>query len=188
MHFLLIALLIVSQMAVAQKSKPVSETEGDLSCSYKKVYSNTQRLQFYPFSISDSVKLVSFKYHVKNIPVIKDNVIVDSLIEIKSLTKEDILKLTDIFYNNFFKYSTTIAVASLCYTPRNAILFYDKSGKLIESIVICFHCDNFTVSSDKIKLGDDCTEKMEKLRKFFVSKKIEIGPDRDIYSYPGETF
>ena len=37
-------------------------------------------------------------------------------------------------------------------------------------------------------MGDDCTEKMDKLRQFFISKDIKFGTNPDILSYPGETF
>lgn len=188
MRFLLAFLLVFSQILYAQKTEEVFEAKGNLDCFYKKVYSATQRNEFYPFAASDSIELVSFRYHFKNIPVRKDSIVVDSILEKKYLTKQDIMKLTDILYNNFFKARPNYGVTSQCYSPRNAILFYNKSGKLIASIVICFHCDNYVASSDKVMMGDDCAEKMRKLRVFFIFKGMKYGTDSKIYSYPGETF
>lgn len=187
MPILFLVLLFFSQVVFAQKTEHAVEPKGNLDCFYKKVYSATQRNQFYPFSASDSIELVSFRYHFKNIPVRKDSILVDSILEKKYLTKQDILKFTDILYNNFFKARPNYGVTNLCYTPRNAILFYNKSGKLIESIVICFHCNNYVASSDKVMMGDDCSEKMRKLRVFFILKGMKYGTDSKIHSYPGET-
>lgn len=188
MPILFLALLFFSQVVFAQKTNHVFEPKGNLDCFYKKIYSASQRKEFYPFAESDSIKLVSFRYHVNGIPIRKDSVIADSIVEEMWLPKEDISKLTDILYNNFFKARPNYGVTNQCFTPRNAILFYNKLGKLVESIVICFHCENYKASSAEIKMGDNCTEKIEKIRKLFISKDIIFGTDPKILSYPGETF
>jgi hypothetical protein len=57
---------------------------------------------------------------------------------------------------------------------------------LTESILLCFHCDNFRSSSDKVVFGDKCTQKVEKLRKLFVELGLKFGTDNAIIEYPGE--
>lgn len=188
MGFLLAFLLVFSQILCAQKTEQVFEAKGDLGCNYKKVYSSVERQKFYPFSDFDIIKIVSFRHHIKEIPVRKDSVVVDSILEEKYLTKNDAGDLTDILYNNFYKSRPNYGVMNQCYIPRNAILFYNKLGKLVESIILCFHCYNYKVSSEEINMGDNCTEKMDKLRKFFILKDILFGTDPEILSYPGETF
>ena len=166
---------------------PFPPVQGNLNCHYVKKFNEQQRLQFYPFNVSDTIKLVSFRYHANSYPIHKDSLLIDSLIETKILTNDQVNKLTDIMYNNFFKKQPNYDVTSLCFLPRNAILFVDKNGKLKEHIGICFHCDNYTKSSEEIKMGDDCDQKMEKLRKFFIAAGIKFGTDNTIDSYAGET-
>lgn len=141
---------------------------------------------FYPFGAVDTVKLVSFRFHRNNYPIRRDSLLIDSLIEVKTLTKNQIIKLTDILYNNFYKASPNYGVSAQCFFPRNAILFIDRAGKLIEYINICFHCGNYGSSTDKIWLGDDCEQKMDKLRKFFVAAGLFFGTDPEIDQYAGE--
>ena len=160
--------------------------KGDLNCIYKSKYSAKQRIQFYPFNIAETIKLISFRYHKNNYPIKKDSLIVDSLVETFTLNKIQVNILTDILYNNFYKKSSNYDVKSLCFYPRNAILFFDKSGKLREYVFICFHCENYVLSSNNFMLGDDCSQKMEKIRKFFISAGLKFGTDINIQKYEGE--
>jgi hypothetical protein len=64
----------------------------------------------------------------------------------------------------------------------------DKFGRLKEYILICFHCDRHEESSGKINYGDECIQKIEKLREFFVSRGLKFGTDTAIDAYPGENF
>jgi hypothetical protein len=171
--------------AQSKEIKPKKQ-KGNLNCIYKQKYSVTQRDKFYPFSIADTIKFVSFRHHRNNYPI-KNNILsTDSLVEIKVLTKNETNGLTDILYNNFYKKNPTYGSTTQCFFPRNAILFYDKSGHLKESIVLCFHCDRHQESSDKIDFGSDCTQKMEKLRLYFIALGLNFGTDRNINLYPGE--
>ena len=191
MRPLILILFIVGQIqsltaqTTVEKVK-MSKLKGDLNCIYKKKYSTIQRSQFYPFNISDTIKLVSFRYHRLNYPIKGDTLFVDSLTEIKTLTEAEINNLTDILYNNFYKRQPNYGSLTQCFFPRNAILFYDKDGHLKESILLCFHCDRHEESSDKIDFGSDCIQKMEKLRHFFVSLGLKFGTDKAIDKYPGE--
>ena len=65
----------------------------------------------------------------------------------------------------------------MCFYPRNAILFIDKTGKLREYLLLCFHCYRYESSSDNIMLWDPCNQKIEMIRRFFVSAGIKYGPD-----------
>jgi hypothetical protein len=138
--------------------------------------------------MADTVKIVSFRHHKNNYPI-KGNVIIsDSLVEVKTLNQGELYQMTDIIFNNFFKKKPNYGVITQCYYPRNAILFINNEGKLIESIIICFHCDNYKLSSEEICFGDDCSQKIDKLRLFFISMGLSFGTNKDIMQYPGETF
>lgn len=191
MRPLIIILFIVGliQSLAAQttvEKVKVQKPKGDLNCVYKPKYSPTKRSQFYPFNISDTIKLVSFRYHRHNYPIKGDTLSIDSLTEIRTLTRVEINTLTDILYNNFYKRKPNYGSLTQCFFPRNAILFYDNAGHLKESILLCFHCDRHEESSEKINFGSDCTQKMEKLRQFFVSSGLKFGTDKTIDIYPGE--
>ena len=164
----------------------VPKLKGDLSCTYISKYSSTKRLHFYPFNVSDSIKLVSFRHHKHDYPIKGDSLVLDSIVEIVTLSSKDIDKLTDILYNNFYKSKPDYGVFNQCFYPRNAIIFYNKAGRIKENILICFHCYRLEKGSDKINTGDDCSEKIEKLRLFFISKGMNFGTNLKIGLYPGE--
>ena len=178
--------LFTSTSHAQEKSITPFVSEGDLNCRYIKKFNEEERLKFYPFNISDTVKLASFRFHTNSYPFHKDYVVIDSLIEFITLTQKEVNKLTDILYNNFYKQQPNYEVFSMCFFPRNAIVFIDSKGKIREHVNICFHCDNYGRSSDEISLGDNCEQKMEKLRKLFKSVGVKFGTDRTIDEYPGE--
>jgi hypothetical protein len=163
-----------------------TEAQGDPTCVYKDRYPAEQRKGSYPFSKADSIVLVSYRYHEKNIPVSKDEVKQDSILEMRWIFKDEIDEITDILYNNFYASEINFVPGSKCYFPRNAILFYN-GGKLFETVILCFSCDEYSTSSERVNMGDKCEQKMSKLRDFFRRKGISFGTDPKILSYPGET-
>ena len=193
MKLLLLILVLVGHLQsvtgqTTGKQIKIPKPKGDLNCVYKSKYSAIQRDKFYPFSITDTIKLVSFRYHKNNYPLKGDTILLDSLVEIKTLSKDEVDKLTDVLYNNFYKRQSNYGSMSQCFWPRNAILFLDKTGHLKEHIFICFHCDRHQESSDKIKWGDECSQKMEKLRHFFMLAGLKFGTDKTVDLYPGEAY
>ena len=160
--------------------------KGDMNCTYKFKYSSPQRLQFYPFNVSDSIRLVSFRYHRHDYPIIKDSLVLDSMLENVILSSKDIDILTDILYKNFYKSKPNYGSLNQCFYPRNGIIFYDKAGRIKESILICFHCNSLEKGSSKINTGDECSEKIEKLRLFFIFKGVHFGTNLKVLLYPGE--
>ena len=178
-------LLFISTQVYSQKN--AFPFDYDLHCVYKKKFSDSSRHRFYPFNVAAEIRLVSFRYQSYDTVVYKSRVKTDSLVEVKILSRAGLDSLTDILYNNFYKKAANIAEISLCFTPRNAILFIDSLGKVYESIGICFHCDRYEASSKQVKTGDDCSEKIVKLRTFFIKQGIKLGTDINIYQYPGET-
>lgn len=169
----------LAAQANSDKNK-LPKLKGDLTCYYKQKYSADQRGQFYPFSVADTIKLVSFHSHYDNYPVKGDSLVVDSLIEIKNLMQPEVDTLTDILYNNFYRSKPNYGTRTLCFSPQNAILFIDKKGQLKESVLIGFSCRMYETSSLKVNMGDNCREKMDKLRLFFISKGLLFGTDMNM--------
>lgn len=165
---------------VAQKQPKLLSIKGNTNCVYKAKYSAKQRHQFYLFNTANTIKLISFSYKNSKYPFTNDTLINDSLIEVKTLSKIETDQLTDIIYNNIYKKNPNYGTIRQCWIPHNAILFLDKQGKLKEFISICFHCDRYKGSSEKINLGDDCDQKMGKLRLYFVSLGVKFGTDPNI--------
>ncbi len=97
----------------------IKEVKGtDDNCVYKSRYTITQRLRRYPFNKSYKVILASFRYHDKSYPIKNGEVIYDSLIEHKILSKQEVVELTDIIYNNVYKKSSGIGSITMCFFPR----------------------------------------------------------------------
>jgi hypothetical protein len=182
-----LASIIALQNMLAQGGKKMRsfKEKGDLNCFYKNKYSAIQRNQFYPFSISDEIKIASFHFHRLNYPIKGDTLINDSLVEIKTLNKFEVDSLSDILYNNFYKSTPNYGVITQCYAPRNCILFFRK-GVLKEYIFIRFHGDRHKESSDKVKFGHQCSQKIVKLDSFFIQMGLKYGTDKSKIDYPDE--
>lgn len=166
---------------------PVIRLKGNLNCLYKNKFSAEKRKKNYPFNIADTVKIVSFRYHFNNYPIDSNTFITDSLIDIRTLNESEVDVMTDIIYNNFYKRKPNYLEVAGCFWPRHAILFIDDKGKLLESVLICFSCDRYRLSSKNIDFGDRCLQKMNKLKSFFKLKGIKFGLDKEHGLYPGET-
>ena len=189
--------LIVGFVKVGQgQTPPIAVIQGvknlDENCFYRGKYSEKERRRMYPFNVSDTVKLVSFRYHKNNYPVRGNTVITDSLFEEIILTKSEVNQFTDVLYNNITKNggnpnSVHIGSVNQCYEPRNAILFVDKAGKLKAYFLICFHCRRFEQYPEKAEWDwDFCDQKFEMIRQFFVSTGIKYGTDLSVTRFPAE--
>lgn len=142
-------------------------------CVRINVKSFSQRLKKYPYNKVTRVQLVSFEG--ERLPMMNDTVCYSKLKEIKTLTLSQIDSLTDILYNVGFGGTILIIREMSCYSPRNAILFVNSDDKVFEYIELCFECEQFVVSSDKIEFGDTCNQKFTMLKKLFIRAGINYG-------------
>jgi hypothetical protein len=156
------------------------------SCRYIRKFSVEQRMAKYPFSAARKVRLISFRAHLRRYPFIEGQVLEDSVIESKELSTNETEQLTDIIYNNFFYGKMKYGTAAQCFHPRHAIVFYNSAGVVEAYVLVCFHCKNYRPSSDSISFGDECSDKTEKIRKFFIQKGIRFGTDINQDHFPGE--
>jgi hypothetical protein len=192
-----ITLLVLTHSVYGQKNnfakvppqpptkKEMEQEERNHNCIKKNITSLTSRLKKYPFNLSAQIQFVSFKggvYLIDNkivrqdsLPRINDSILYSQLTEVRTLTYPQVDKLTDIFYNYGFRGTTYIISEAACYNPRNAILFLDNKGKVIEFIEICFECKKTAESSDKVTLGDMCDQKLDMLFELFKKVGIEYG-------------
>lgn len=163
-------------------------------CTFTNKLSAKQRLSRYPFVKAAKLVTVSYKWgwegerqpgdtiadsvHKNNLHIENGMLNYTSLIEIKTLSSEQISKLTNIIYNTDYKKPHKrwgVIPERKCYSPRNAILFYDKNGKIYDYLEICFECQKTTSLSEKITVGTDCTQKLDLLRNFLISAGIKYG-------------
>lgn len=156
------------------------------SCKYVRKFSVEQRASKYPFSVAKTVRLISFRAHLRQYPFREGQVMEDSVIESKELSTQETQQLTDIIYNNFFYGRLNYGTVSQCFHPRNGIVFYSAAGVMEAYVLICFHCQNFRMSSDTFSFGDECADKTEKLRRFFIGMGVQFGTNIHQDYYPGE--
>ena len=104
------------------------------------------------------------------------------MFEVKTLTSEQVGTLADIIYNYDYKFEYKLRgnvyfTGSMinCYNPRNAILLLDKDHNVFEFIEVCFECDKYRESSDRVSLRTDCNQKPGLIKNFFKGVGIEYG-------------
>ncbi len=137
----------------------------------------SKRLKLYPFSAAAEIQMISWdetldtingklKSQQLSFEQKNDTVCYSKCKEIKTLDKKQIDQLSFLMYNIGLKDTTAKLPESGCYAPRNAIVFLDKRGKILESIEVCFNCDQVQYS-DNVSLGQMCAQKMDILRVLF---------------------
>ncbi|MRG45295.1 hypothetical protein GFS24_09220 [Chitinophaga sp. SYP-B3965] len=157
-------------------------------CVKRTNHSLATRVKNYPFNLAGQIQFVSFDGLVEitdkdefafsdMVPLTEtiDTNVYSPAKEIKSLTRLQIDKLTDVLYNYGFRGRVHSQKTRSCYDPRNAILFYDNAGKPLAFIEICFECLQTRESNEKISLGQMCDQKLDMLKDLFRKAGIEYG-------------
>jgi hypothetical protein len=168
--------------------KGLKTEEQNHNCIRGSNLSFSARLKNYPFNLSGQIQLVSFRgsndtsdnARSDSLPRLNDTICYSKLSEVKTLTFAQVDKLTDVLYNYGYSGKTFIGSISLCYEPKNAILFLDKNGKAFAFIEICFQCRDTRVSSENISLGEMCNQKLSMLRDIFNHAGIEYGITKEL--------
>ena len=185
---LIISVGLTTTLSYSQTKKNKYKDDSEkLDCAKKTKINLQQRLANYPYHQTSQIKLVAYQNKGEaaigeeiqkylNAPVGKEATAIESQFdEIKPLNFDQIEKLTDIIYNYGYKAETSLVIASKCYMPRNAILFYDNTNHLIAFIELCFECRNYRTNDSKITLGDECTQKLSMIKDLFNQNGIKYG-------------
>ena len=183
-----------------QLAPPDKEYYND--CVFTNKYTITERLKRYPFS--KAAKIVAVSYDGTGEPNIEiapngdtleaathkkyknhkphglyfnnDTLNHKSLFEIKQLTTQQIDRLTNILYNTDYRVPNNYAhPGNSCFNPRNALIFYDKNGKVFDYLEICFECDQIRSKSNRIYFNSACTQGLDYVKKFLVDVGIKFG-------------
>ncbi|MDT3405657.1 hypothetical protein [Mucilaginibacter terrae] len=113
----------------------------------------------------------------------RKNGLLDSttLIEIKTLNKAQINQLSNIIYN-ISNSKPGVSPGSMC-APyyRNALIYFDRKGKVFDYLEICFQCEQTRSKSEKLYIGNNCIQKFDILKKFLKGLGVNYaeGDDRE---------
>jgi hypothetical protein len=166
-------------------------------CVFNNMFSLQQRLAKYPFSKANKIVAVSYQCCESPRDVLIDDTIArqpdtvfqsglhveggklnySSLKEIKTLDQHQISRLTNLIYNTAHRKNASRMpyLGPSCYNPRNALLFYNKEGKIYDYLEVCFECEKISSLSKRITVGTDCTQKLDLFKKFLVDAGIKYG-------------
>jgi len=182
-----------------QPPPPLSSAEIAFSdCIFTSKYSLSQRLKRYPFSKAVKILAVSYPLQEMYEPIydvagknimpyidtlksglhITDGILnPSSLVETIALNKLQISRLTNIIFNATYKCPgiDVTDFGAQCFNPRNALIFYDKNGKVFDYLVICFECLRAESPKGDITVGTLCNQKYDLLKKFFIDAGINYG-------------
>lgn len=173
------------------------------NCTFTTHYSVAQRLNKYPFSKAAKILAVSFngdpdpnpeinldnpkqkpdtltykeQQLLKGLTIINNRLDYSTLYEVKTLNQDQIIHLTNIMYNAVYKkiLANTADIGHSCYNPRNAFVFLNKQGRVIDYLEICFECKQYESKYGKLNIGDYCTQKFDMIKKCFVDAGIKHG-------------
>lgn len=155
-----------------------------INCAFTDRYTPKQRLHKYPYS--KAAKIVAVSY-----PPPGDNLSPDTIglhvtngilnpLSIKEsieLNAQQIRRLTFLIFNtanipappSFHELEMADPGSKCMFSPRHALLFYDKNGKIFDYFEICFQCMQYGSESGRIKIGELCGNKYDLLKAYFKS-------------------
>ena len=110
--------------------------------------------------------------------VLDTNLVVEQVTITEKNIKSEILDIVSFQYT-----SDTLEFggrSALCYTPRHAIIFYNKDGSINTLVEVCFGCWNHIVLQQDYRPGGLCQGSMKKLFYFVKKMGIEYGLDTAI--------
>lgn len=164
MQKILCLILIFSCSLVVGKEK--------YDCMYKK-NSKVDVSKKYPFNLATKIIWVSWKSDEKEMPktikdYTKEEIGWENFSDSISINQLNKGKLADILFNYKYAVKGTYDLSSKCYFPRDAVLFLDKTGKLIDYVEMCFECTDYRLMTIKWKF-DFCEGKLDLLKKYKTS-------------------
>jgi hypothetical protein len=163
---------------IAPTKRQEAKDRRNHGCKVTTQYSINQLRSFYPFSIAKSIAIVSFESDTaftNTLPIIHGEIDYAQIRETKVLNQPQIDSLAGLFYNVIYRGEIIYLWEAGCYNPRNAVLFFDSEHHLLEFIELCFECYRHRVSSDKVSIGDLCSQKSSMIKDFFLNAGIKVG-------------
>jgi len=148
----------------------------------EKQIGSSQLKSKFPFNIAKRIDLVSFQELDDSLPRVvspssdaaKIN-LRSNWIESVTLDDSSSMSLAGVLFN--CKNEMDSYQMADCYNPRNAVLFFNESGKPIAGIEICFECNRVVTYPDSLRIKQVCAGKMEDIRQFFISQNVKYGAE-----------
>ena len=140
-------------------------------CIYKK-NSKVDVTKKYPFNIATKIIWVSWKSDEEGMPktikdYTKEKITWENFSDSVSISNSNKGNLADILFNYKYAVNGAYDLSSKCYIPRDAVLFLDKNGTLIDYVEMCFECTDYRLMTTKWKF-DFCEGKLDLLKKYKV--------------------
>ncbi len=116
-----------------------------------------------------------------SLPTKNDTICYSKLHEIKALRLVQINVLTDILYNYEKKIANNIDEVTMCFRPRNALIFINEKNESFAYLEICFECSRTRSSHINMGLDDNlCFKQYELLKTLFTNVGISYGVNTTI--------
>jgi len=171
-------------------------------CVFTNKFTISQRLKKYPFSKAIKILAVSYdgtpefnedittngdtldpmthkkysRHKIHGLHFDKDTLNYVSLFEMKLLSPKQTNRLTNILYNTDHRVPNNFSsLGYSCFNPRNALIFYDKNGKVFDYLEICFECNKMRSKSGKIFFHSACTQNLDFIKEFLIDVGIKYG-------------
>ncbi|WP_264530880.1 hypothetical protein [Flavobacterium sp. N502540] len=151
----------VSKTSGTEKNRSQNKTSANFNLS--------KRINSYPFNKTSQIKIISYNLNSDGMTRISkvtynketgrtvttldynigielpinnlDSLSLKNVTQIKTLNLSQVEKLSDILYNTCSRLNTNCSqIIRGCYLPRNAILFFDETGKVFECLELSFEC------------------------------------------------
>ena len=173
-----IGLILGGQLLHAQDSIPPMPRLG--CCVKTKSLTLTDLKKTHPFDKTNKIQVVSFKPDLTNeSPPTKDGTIdTTQFIETKTLNRKEENGLIDILYNYNFdpkvNKDSIVLEVMMCYEPRNAVIFRNKSNEIITWLEICFECLRAYSQRNDLHIVF-CQDKYDRLKNYFGQLGIKFG-------------
>lgn len=186
--FLIFTFLLFSFFAFGQekfsmdeiiKSFPFNKTTKIKIVSYNTDFLSEFRIPLPPVGKDGDSTMIkrliadeTFPNKLENIIIGNENL--EGIKQIKTLNLEETFELLKLLYNTCGKFSSDIREVSICFFPRNAVLFYDENDVVLEILEICFDCHRMQFNSEKsLEINGMCTNFYLKVENFFNSKGLK---------------
>lgn len=180
----ILLLTVISGCKSTITNKPLpppteKDFHADQKCYYDGKLTESERRSIYPFNKAVSVAVLSFDAKLGRTPIDQDTIVHAKAKETVVLSTNELNRLTDVLYNyNYSKETNLFSETTVgCYYPRHAIVFLDKSDKVISYIELCLECSQVKTSLPKESTGQFCEGKYDLLRAYFVSIGIRYFGD-----------
>jgi hypothetical protein len=189
---LCIALLAVLQPAFSQDAETDSIIPEN-NCGFYGTKTVEQRNALFPFNVAKKVVLVAYLGEYFEEPENQEPVIIREeevangkyakvykIVAEKEITGAAVDSISNIMFNYGLESGQNTGEDGhiACYDPHNSVLFYDKKGKLIGNLEICFMCGQAYFYPDvKVmkNLYNLCPGVMYVLNDFFEQYGIKYG-------------